>query len=111
MIKVTPAQIFAVLKAMPLVRFALMLGGGVVAAIAGANVQLWILYAEFPDLETIWLARIKGAVFFGLSSWAIVAIVMVMLAFGRAGKLGVKVAGVEVDVDFDNPDQPSGGAS
>lgn len=109
--KITPHQVLNLLKSLPLIRFALMLGGGVVATLGVGHVQLWLLHGRFPDAETVWLARIQGAVWLGLAATAIVAIVMVTLAFGRAGKLGVKAAGVEIDVDFDNPDHPSGDPS
>jgi len=31
---------------------------------------------------------------------------MITLAFGRAGRVGVKAGGVEIDVDFDKPEEP-----
>lgn len=99
---VTKAQIFAVLRSLPLIRFALMLGGGVVASVAAGHVQVWLLHARFPASEAVWLARINGAVLMGLGALMIIAVVMVALAFGRAGKLGVKAGGVELDIDFDN---------
>lgn len=104
MIKIRPAQILHLLKSLPLIRFALMLGGGVVATIGVGHVQLWLLHSRFPDAESVWLARIQGAVWLGLAATGIVAIVMITLAFGRAGKVGVKAGGVELDVDFDNTD-------
>ncbi|WP_292066022.1 hypothetical protein [Brevundimonas sp. UBA7664] len=105
--KVTQAQFFGFLKALPLVRFALMLGGGLVATIGVAHVQLWLLgHRGFPNLESVWLARVQGAVALGLAATAIIAIVMVTLAFGKAGRVGFKGAGFEVDVDFDEPDSP-----
>ncbi len=104
------AQIFALLKSLPMIRFALMLGGGGVATIGVASVLIWLQGGgKFPAAEAIWLARINGAVALGLAMTAIVAIVMVTLAFGRAGRPGVKgPGGLELDLDFDNPDPPKG---
>jgi len=101
-------QIFALLKSLPLIRFALMLGGGVTATAGVASVLSWLLgLGRFPSQEAVWLARIQGAVALGLAMTAIVAVVMVTLAFGRAGRLGVKgPGGLELDLDFDNPDSP-----
>lgn len=104
MIRIKPGQLFALLKALPMIRFALMLGGGLVATALAAHVQAWLLHGPFPDAETVWLARIHGATWMGLASTGIVALVMVTLAFGRAGRVGVKAGGVELDVDFDRED-------
>lgn len=102
------AQIFALLKALPMVRFALMLGGGIVATIGAGHVQLWLMGGkQFPAAEAVWLARIQGAVWMGLGSLLIVALVMVALTFGPAGKLGIKApGGLELDLDFDKQDAP-----
>ena len=111
--KLTHVQVFGFLKALPLIRFALMLGGGLVATLGAAHVQLWLLgHRGFPNIESVWLARIQGAVVLGLAASGIIALVMVTLAFGKAGRLGVKGGGFEVDVDFDEHDSPpSPGAS
>lgn len=108
---ITRAQLFGILKSLPMIRFALMLGGGGVATAGVASVLLWLMGGgKFPTAESVWLARVNGAVAIGLAMTAIVAIVMVTLAFGRAGRLGVKAGGVELDLDFDNPDAPPGEA-
>lgn len=98
--------IWRLLKALPLVRFALMLGGGGVATIFLAHVQLWLQHAIFPATESIWLARINGAVSLGLASAAIIGVVMVALAFGRVGRVAVNAGAVSVDLDFDDRDAP-----
>ncbi len=98
--------IWRLLKALPLVRFALMLGGGGVATLALAHVQLWLLHAVFPPAESIWLARINGAVSLGLASAAVIGVVMVALAFGRVGRVAVNAGAVSVDLDFDDSDAP-----
>ena len=104
----TRTQIFAILKSLPMIRFALMLGGGMTATAGVAAVLAWLMgLGGFPGEENVWLARINGAVAIGLAMTAIVAVVMVTLAFGRAGRLGVKApGGIELDLDFDNPDAP-----
>lgn len=100
---VSRTQIFQLLKSLPLIRFALMLGGGIMATISAGHVQWWMARsAGFPDAEAIWLARINAMLWLGVGSLGLVALVMVALTFGRAGRVGVKAAGVEVDVDFDN---------
>lgn len=107
----TRQQIFALLKSLPMIRFALMLGGGAVSTIGVGAVLAWLMgLADFPSAESIWLARIQAAAALGLAMTAIVAVVMVTLAFGRAGRLGVKgPGGLELDLDFDNPDPPPSG--
>ena len=106
----TRAQLFALLKSLPLIRFALMLGGGGVATIGVATVLAWLQgLGKFPATEAIWLARINGVVALGLAMTVIVAVVMVTLAFGRAGRVSVKApGGVELDLDFDTQDPPPG---
>lgn len=106
----TRAQLFALLKSLPLIRFALMLGGGGVATAGVASVLVWLQSAgKFPTTEAVWLARIQGVVALGLAMTAIVAVVMVTLAFGRAGRVAVRgPGGLELDLDFDNPEPPTG---
>ncbi|HAJ02613.1 MULTISPECIES: hypothetical protein [unclassified Brevundimonas] len=106
MIRLKSGQLFGLLKALPMIRFALMLGGGMVATALAAHVQWWLQHGRFPEAESVWLARIQGATWMGLASTFIVALVMVTLAFGRAGRLGVKAGGIELDVDFDKPEEP-----
>ena len=60
--RISQAQLFAVLKSLPMIRFALMLGGGGVATAGVAAVLLWLLGSgKFPPAEAVWLARINGA--------------------------------------------------
>ncbi len=101
--------VWRLLKALPMVRFALMLGGGGVATLARAHIQFWLLHAAFPPAESIWLARITGAVSLGLAAAAIIGVVMVALAFGRVGRVAVNAGAVSVDLDFDG-DGPGPGS-
>ena len=93
--------IWRLLKALPMVRFALSLGGGAVATVAMGHIQWWLLHERFPPAESIWLARINGAVSLGLAAAAIIGVVMVALAFGRVGRVAVNAGAVSVDLDFD----------
>lgn len=97
-------EFFGLLRSLPLIRFALMLGGGMAATTGVAAVLGWLMgLGRFPSIEAIWLARIHGAVAIGLAMTAIIALVMVTLAFGRAGRMAVKgPAGLSVDLDFDS---------
>lgn len=106
-----PEQVWALLKSLPGIRFALMLGGGAVSTAGVASVLIWLQGAGgFPSAEAVWLARINGVVALGLGMTVIVALVMVMLAFGRAGKLSIRgPAGVGADLDFDTKDAPGPG--
>lgn len=102
--------VWRLLKALPMVRFALSLGGGAVATVAMGHIQWWLLHGRFPPMESVWLARINGAVSLGLAAAAIIGVVMVALAFGRVGRVAVNAGAVSVDLDFDG-DGPGPGAS
>lgn len=104
---ITRQQVFNVLKSLPMIRFALMLGCGLVATGFVVWDQLLVGHGEWKATDagvTIALARIDALKWWGLSSHAIIAIVMIALAFGQLGKATVGVGGVQVDLDFDNPD-------
>lgn len=98
--------LFGVLRSLPLIRIGLALGGAIMASLSQLHNQLWILHGRFPDDPAIWLARLQGSQTISLINGVVVVVVLVALAFGRAGKLGVKAGGVEVELDFDNSDQP-----
>lgn len=103
-------RILAALKALPLIRFALMLGGGVVASISAGQVQYWLAFGRnFPNSEAVWLARIQAVAWMGLGSLAIVAVVMITLAWGKVGKINATLPnGANVNLDFDEgQEQPS----
>lgn len=101
---VTRQQVFSILKSLPMIRFALMLGGGGVATGLVAWIQWLIGHGKWPATEGVAIARIGALQWLGLGGLLIIAIVMVALAFGQLGKATVGVGGVQVDLDFDNPD-------
>jgi hypothetical protein len=108
-VKITRHQLLALLKSLPMIRFALMLGGGGVATVLTGWIQIWLLHgSKFPNDTAVWLARVQGAVWLGLAAWAVIALVMLALAFGRAGKLRFRAAGIEADVDFDTSHSTEG---
>lgn len=98
-------QIFNVLKSLPMIRFALMLGGGVVATSLVAWVQFLVGHGRWPETEATAIARISALQWLGIGALAIIAIVMIALAFGQLGKATVGVGAVQVDLDFDNPEE------
>lgn len=106
-----PAQIFAIARTLPVIRFALMLGGGGVATAGVAMILLWLQWlGGFPATDAVWLARIQGVVWIALGLVAIMGLVMVMLAFGRVGKLSLRgPGGVGADLDFDTRESPTAG--
>ena len=101
---VTRQQVFRILKSLPMIRFALMLGGGIVATIFVTWVQGLIGHGKWPATDAVAIARISALQWLGLGGLAIIAIVMIALSFGQLGKATVGVGGVQVDLDFDNPD-------
>ncbi|RYG19584.1 MAG: hypothetical protein EON96_02690 [Caulobacteraceae bacterium] len=106
-----PAQIFAIARTLPVIRFALMLGGGGVATSGVAMILLWLQWlGGFPATDAVWLARIQGVVAIGLGLTVMMGLVMVMLAFGRVGKLSIRgPGGMSADLDFDNRQPPASG--
>jgi hypothetical protein len=91
-------RFFRMLKALPLIRFALMLGGGMVATFFVAWV-LWVLaHGHWPD--SVAPDRIAALSHIALASLLIVALVVVSLAWGQAERVKLNVAGNEVDLDF-----------
>lgn len=98
-------QIFNILKSLPMIRFALMLGGGMVATGLVGWVQFLVGHGSWPATEATAIARISALQWLGLGALAIIAIVMIALAFGQLGKATVGVGAVQVDLDFDNPEE------
>lgn len=98
-------QLFNILKSLPMIRFALMLGGGMVATGLVGWVQFLVGHGRWPATEATAIARISALQWLGLGALAIIAIVMIALAFGQLGKATVGVGGVQVDLDFDNPEE------
>ena len=101
---ISKRQIFGLLKSLPMIRFALMLGGGMVATGFVGWIQWLIGHGKWPVTEGVAIARIGALQWLGLGGLAIIAIVMIALAFGQLGKATVGVGGVQVDLDFDKPD-------
>lgn len=101
---VTRRQVFSLLKSLPMIRFALMLGGGMVATSFVAWIQWLLGHGRWPATEAVAIARISALQWLGVGGLAIIAVVMVALAFGQLGKATVGVGGVQVDLDFDNPE-------
>jgi hypothetical protein len=103
-VTITRQQVFNVLKSLPMIRFALMLGGGVVSTGLVAWIFWLIGHGKWPVTEGVAIARIGALQWLGLGGLLIIAIVMIALAFGQLGKATVGVGGVQVDLDFDNPE-------
>jgi len=101
---VTRRQVFRILQSLPMIRFALMLGGGIVATGLVAWIQALIGHGRWPATEATAIARITALQWLGLGGLAIIAIVMIALAFGQLGKAKVAVGDVAVDLDFDSPE-------
>lgn len=103
------AWILAALKGLPLIRYALMLGGGVVASLGVANAFFWLGYHnKFPDAEAVWLARIQGVVWLGLAFCAIIFVVMITLAWGKVNGVSASVGAASFNLDFDDDDEGDG---
>jgi hypothetical protein len=84
-----------------LIRFALMLGGGVIST-AGASWIIWLLgYARWPSGADVAIARINGLAMLGGGAMVLCGIVLVALAWGKLDKLNVSVGGNAVELDFD----------
>ncbi|MGE5501244.1 MAG: hypothetical protein ACM3W4_04890 [Ignavibacteriales bacterium] len=89
------------MKFVPLVRFLLMLGGGMIST-AGATWIIWLLgYADWPKGADVAIARIHGLSMLGGGAMVLCGIVLVALAWGKLDKLNVSVGGNAVELDFD----------
>lgn len=95
-------KILAALKGLPLIRYALMLGGGIMASFAVAHVQLWTGHGHFPANEAIWLARIDAMKWLGMGALGIVALVMITLAWGKASGIKFAIGDKTVEVEMED---------
>lgn len=93
------------LKALPVVRFVLMLGGGMVASAFVTAAAVWLAFSAFPNRELIWLARIEALATMGLAAWAVVIVVMITLAWGKVN--GIKVSRGDISAELDLDDKQS----
>lgn len=101
------SSILALLKSLPAIRFALMLGGGMVATVlVGIPLAVIADHAPWPAEAVVAVARIDALKFIALGALAIIAVVMVALAFGKAGKLRINgPGGIGGEIDFDDDEE------
>lgn len=105
----TRESLIAALRALPLIRFALMLGGGFIASLAVLHVQLWLAYeTTFPHAEAIWLARIQGMTWLGVGSLSVIMVVMITLAWGKVGRVSGSFAGGTFEAEIDDDETEAG---
>lgn len=98
------AMLVRTLRDLPLIRFALMLGGGMIAT-AGAVWLIAILgHGDWPAGEAVALARIESLTWLAVGTLILIGVVLVALAWGQLGKLNVTVAGAAFELDFDDED-------
>ncbi len=100
-------DLFRILRALPMIRFALSLGGGAVASIGVAAVLLQttppVPYPRSLPVEVA-VAAIQGKTAIALALCGIIAIVMIALAWGRVGKITGSFNGASLDIDLDGKD-------
>ena len=97
-----PEGILNALRGLPLIRFALMLGGGMVST-AGAGWLITLLgYGRWFNSEATAVARINGLTMLGIGCLVLIGIVLVALAWGRLDKLSLNVGCNSVDLDFED---------
>lgn len=100
-------DLFRILRSLPMIRFALSLGGGVMASCGVAFVLLRnnppLPYPRTLPVEVA-VEALRGKTLIGLALCAIVAIVMVALAWGRVGKITGSFNGASLDIDLDGKD-------
>ena len=95
--------LISALKGLPLIRFALMLGGGFIASLAVMHVQVWLAYeSTFPHTDAIWLARIQGMTWLGMGAISVIVIVMITLAWGKVGRLSGTFGATTIEASFDD---------
>lgn len=98
---------FTALQSLPLIRFALMLGGGMVAS-AGGGWMMWLIgHGRWPSTEAVAIARINALTALGCGCLVIIGVVMIALAFGRVGRVAVTTAAGSLDLRFDEKDPPA----
>jgi hypothetical protein len=103
----TEHALISALKGLPLIRFALMLGGGFIASLAVMHVQVWLAYeSTFPHSDAIWLARIQGMTWLGMGSISVIIIVMITLAWGKVGRVSGTFGATTIEASFDDDDEP-----
>ena len=90
------------LRGLPLIRFALMLGGGVMATTGAGWLIVLIGYGKWFNSEATAVARINGLTMLGIGCLVLIGIVLVALAWGRLDKLSFNVGGNSVDLDFED---------
>lgn len=90
------------LKALPLIRFVLMLGGGVAGTVVAVIGGVWLaLGQDFPHAENVWLARIQWVGALGMLFAAFGIVAMITLAWGKVTGLKVGNGAASVELDFD----------
>jgi len=94
------------LRGLPLIRFALMLGGGMVATAGAAWLIILIGHGKWFNSEATAVARINGLTMLGIGCLVLIGIVLVALAWGKLDKLSFNVAGNSVDLDFEDDPTP-----
>lgn len=93
---------FGLLQGLPLIRFALMLGGGMMAS-GGTAWVLWLIaYHSWPKTETVALAQINALAMIGAACLAIIGVVMIALAFGKIDKMKLETKFGSIDVGFED---------
>jgi len=95
----------AALQGLPLIRFALMLGGGIMAN-AGAA---WVFFTVARDhhwmrTEAVDIARLNSATALGLGCLTVVVVVMVALAFGKVSSVHVTTPAGSVNIEIEPAD-------
>lgn len=98
--------LFTALQALPLVRFALMLGGGMMATGGVTWAYLLLGHGTWPIGEAVALARINAIMLLGMSSMTVIGIVMVALAFGKLTDLNITTPAGSVSLKVDDDDPP-----
>lgn len=95
--------LLAALRALPYVRFALMLGGGLVATAAVAWIVGYLMRRLDRALPVEVLVVIaQGLVWIALAQSAVILIVMIALAWGKVGKISAGFGGANVEIDLDD---------
>lgn len=94
--------LFALLKALPFVRFGLMLGAGLVCTGGVAWVLYLLGYKSWAGIDpAVAIELIHGVTWIGLGFLGCIALVLVALAWGQLDKATVTFAGNSIDLDFE----------
>lgn len=97
-----PDAILNALRDLPLIRFALMLGGGMVSTAGAAWLIILIGHGKWFNSEATAVARINGLTMLGIGCLVLIGIVLVALAWGKLDKLNLNVGGNSVELDFED---------